>query len=173
VRRGRARGNAASSLPDIDLDHHVEGAACGGRGFRQPRDRRLVVGNDRELDAPHERCQALQLAAAHDRRGDQHIADAAGTEHLGLGKLGAAHPDCAGLLLHARYDRTLVALGVRANALRLTRRQGRERRYIGFQRRGVDQQGRRVELSDGAAELSGATPEFHGRSCLQPWSCER
>ena len=160
--------DAASVHPDVDVDENVDGDAGvdgGGGGVAQ---HALVVhGHAHRVRLLRERDQRGDLGGADDLIRDEHVLDpavlrhsrqrerqgakareegraAADHEDLGLGELGAGHPNRASVDEHVRELRRADGLAVRApDAVAPFQRRG-VRADVVLQRLEVDEQRRRV-----------------------------
>jgi hypothetical protein len=97
----------------------------------------------------------LKLLLPEDLVADEHVAHAAGDQHLGLADLLHALADRAMRDLLQRDRRRFVRLGMRAHAHTRLFRELRHLGEVALEGVEVDDEGRRVDLVDGRADVCG------------------
>src|SRR5438105_3341560 len=141
----RTRRNPRAIHADVHLDRHAQ-------RFTRIREGRIEL--DQVLDAVDandrvgvigELHQPGDLDRPHDLIGDQDIADARGSHHLGLTQFGASDTDRADGDLHLRDLRRFVRLGMRPPCDAVGAAGGNNARDVGFHHVEIDQQRRRVQ----------------------------
>ena len=153
IGRGLTGLDAAALHADLDLDEAADFDTELGRRARRGVDLLGRVETQRYSRIGRERRQAAQLLRIHHLVADQHVADAAAHQRLGLADFLAALADGAGGDLLSRDRRALVRLRVRAQAHAGRLGERPPSLQVVLEGVEVDDQRRRVDLVDRRTDL--------------------
>ena len=110
----RGRLDAGALAPGVAFDRDRQ-RPLGLRGrLRQSGNDRRVVGDDGDVDPPHQRGEPRHLLLADQVVADQDVVEPAVGHHFGFAELLAGDAFCAGVALERGQQRALVRLDVRA-----------------------------------------------------------